>query len=489
MSTSLTNYKFILSNLVCSSLLIAIVLTPFGGTALGQEGGQDESQKQQQEQQDTSQAFDPRAYQELIVADDWDAALAMVEKAFATTPADVRFWSSTASSLSRLYRSNPEKCQELGQKLADTILSHNQVDAPAAEGAMFMTLNILSIGELDSEKLMDYYDRAIQRFPNSSQLTIGKARTLINENRVAEASEMFDQKLADLADNPAAYLNLASTYATLIGRADPNTAERVTAAADKVAQQLLETENLSEADFSAYFNYVSGNINRTMRSNPTSAAETLESLEGMLKKMTGDSEEVSPNISRMQASLDRMKSSLEAEMKRAEMVGQSGADYGGLDGEVHYVGMEPATLAELKGKVVLLDFWAVWCGPCIATFPHLKEWHEKYSDDGLVIIGATRFYNYTWDEEADRATRAEGDVAVEDELKMLEKFRDSYGLHHGFVAVPNDLNFNSLYGVTGIPQAVILDKEGVVRMIRVGSGDQNARDLDQKIKELLGLAD
>src|SRR5262245_44403789 len=44
-------------------------------------------------------------------------------------------------------------------------------------------------------------------------------------------------------------------------------------------------------------------------------------------------------------------------------------------------------LAELKGKVVLLDFWGTWCGPCRAAMPHLKELHAKHKDAGLVIIG------------------------------------------------------------------------------------------------------
>ena len=44
-------------------------------------------------------------------------------------------------------------------------------------------------------------------------------------------------------------------------------------------------------------------------------------------------------------------------------------------------------LEDLKGKVVLLDFWGTWCGPCVAAMPHLKELHKKYKDQGLVIIG------------------------------------------------------------------------------------------------------
>jgi thiol-disulfide isomerase/thioredoxin len=45
------------------------------------------------------------------------------------------------------------------------------------------------------------------------------------------------------------------------------------------------------------------------------------------------------------------------------------------------------TLAGLKGKVVVLDFWGVWCGPCRSAMPHLKELYEKHKDNGLVVIG------------------------------------------------------------------------------------------------------
>jgi thiol-disulfide isomerase/thioredoxin len=44
-------------------------------------------------------------------------------------------------------------------------------------------------------------------------------------------------------------------------------------------------------------------------------------------------------------------------------------------------------LEDLKGKVVLIDFWGVWCGPCRAAMPHLKELYTKHKEDGLVVIG------------------------------------------------------------------------------------------------------
>jgi thiol-disulfide isomerase/thioredoxin len=52
-----------------------------------------------------------------------------------------------------------------------------------------------------------------------------------------------------------------------------------------------------------------------------------------------------------------------------------------------WINSEPIKLSDLRGKVVLLDFWAVWCGPCVGSMPELMDLHEKYHDKGLVIIG------------------------------------------------------------------------------------------------------
>jgi thiol-disulfide isomerase/thioredoxin len=52
-----------------------------------------------------------------------------------------------------------------------------------------------------------------------------------------------------------------------------------------------------------------------------------------------------------------------------------------------WLNSKPVTLADLRGKVVLLDFWGVWCGPCVAEIPKLIDLHEKYHEKGLVIIG------------------------------------------------------------------------------------------------------
>jgi len=145
-------------------------------------------------------------------------------------------------------------------------------------------------------------------------------------------------------------------------------------------------------------------------------------------------------------------------------------------------------LADLKGKVVLLDFWAVWCGPCIATFPHLREWNTEFKDKGLEIIGLTTYYQaYAFDAETGKLKRAEEKLTKEQEQDMLKAFAKHHMLGHRLVAAAREdlKKVYEAYGVKGIPQAVLIDRKGMVRMVKVGSGKANADALDAKIKELI----
>ena len=139
-----------------------------------------------------------------------------------------------------------------------------------------------------------------------------------------------------------------------------------------------------------------------------------------------------------------------------------------------WIDQEPKKLADLKGQVVLLDFWAPWCGPCRYTFPRLERWHESYKDKGLVILGLTNYYGQV---NGQRLTPGE-------ELAYLREFKKRNRLAYGFVVADthaNDLN----YGVFSIPMSFLIDRNGVVRFIAFGADESEITALGQMIKKLM----
>jgi thiol-disulfide isomerase/thioredoxin len=244
----------------------------------------------------------------------------------------------------------------------------------------------------------------------------------------------------------------------------------------KLGENPDDTEALSR-----YVQKMQMEIGSLARANPEEAEKQMDAAKAMLDKVSESAKEAATKtqVTTFKGTLARLAPSIEAGKKLAAVIGKDAAP---LKVEA-WVNGAPLTDADLKGKVVLLDFWAVWCGPCIATFPHLREWNEKYADKGLVMIGLTRYYQYDWNEATKRAARVAG-TTPEKEQEMLVKFAESHGLKHRF-GIQTDNSVSEYYGVTGIPHVVVIDQEGKVRLMRVGSGEQNAKDIEELLEKLL----
>lgn len=139
-----------------------------------------------------------------------------------------------------------------------------------------------------------------------------------------------------------------------------------------------------------------------------------------------------------------------------------------------WLGQEPATLEKMRGKIVLLDFWATWCLPCISTFPRLRSWHKKFSDQGFVIVGVTRY----WGKEGART------MTPLQEFDFLGEFKQKYKLPYGFAISKGSASMTK-YGVGAYPTTFLLDRNGIVRYIGIGAGSEESENLENMIEKVL----
>lgn len=119
----------------------------------------------------------------------------------------------------------------------------------------------------------------------------------------------------------------------------------------------------------------------------------------------------------------------------------------------------------LKGKVVLVDFWATWCGPCKAAAPKLQALQDKYGKDGFIVIGANAFER------------------TEDKIKPARDYQKEHG--YTFLFTTNNDELAKAWGVKGIPTMVIIGRDGVVEKVQVGFGAGTEVTLDTLVKGLL----
>jgi len=109
-----------------------------------------------------------------------------------------------------------------------------------------------------------------------------------------------------------------------------------------------------------------------------------------------------------------------------------------------------ASLADLSGQVVVLDFWATWCGPCAMTMPTLDAWQTKYGPKGLRIVG----------------------VSSEDRPD-IQLFIDAHPLAYA-IARDHQAKIARDYYLLGVPMLVVIDRTGIVRHVQLGAADFGA---------------
>lgn len=130
-----------------------------------------------------------------------------------------------------------------------------------------------------------------------------------------------------------------------------------------------------------------------------------------------------------------------------------------------WINSEPLKLGELRGRVVLIEFWTFGCYNCRNTLPFVKGWDDRYREKGLTVIG---IHSPEFDEERN--------------VENLGRAVSSLGIRYPIVT-DNDYKTWTAYKVEAWPTVFLLDKQGRIRWMRVGEGDYDRTE--QLIQQLL----
>lgn len=119
-------------------------------------------------------------------------------------------------------------------------------------------------------------------------------------------------------------------------------------------------------------------------------------------------------------------------------------------------------LPEYKGKVLYIDFWASWCGPCRKSLPALNELYEDLQDQGFEVLA----------------------VNLDESAADMERFLERYPVDYRIVPDPKGVN-PERYGIPGLPSAYIVDRQGVVQGLHVGFKKNDKERLRVALEQLL----
>jgi cytochrome c biogenesis protein CcmG/thiol:disulfide interchange protein DsbE len=123
---------------------------------------------------------------------------------------------------------------------------------------------------------------------------------------------------------------------------------------------------------------------------------------------------------------------------------------------------ENVSLDSLKGKVVYVDFWATWCGPCRMSLPWMDGIQKKYAASGLVILAVNE------------------DLKTEDAKKVVDALNPSFT-----PLIDNKGTVAGIFSPPTMPSSFLIDRQGVVRMVHPGFKEVDQAQLDSEIAKLV----
>jgi thiol-disulfide isomerase/thioredoxin len=374
--------------------------------------------------------------------------------------------------ITAIYQAVPAKAQA-------AMTSVQGLDGYGLEDLRLIKLAAISLNDIPKAQGANERLAALLRDPDSirqvkrelAQLSalqgeLDKAAALATDENLSDASEMEKAQLYGSIATGAAddgRLEQAKDYAARTVKALRSyQLQDLNAPGMPVdSMQRAELKKMQDYYFTSQLADVVGSVAWLCKSTGGTAAK--DAFLASMRGLVGDSALWAQTSSGLDANIQK----LDGERKTLNQPAPAWAPH-------EWIGTPPLALEGLAGKVVLVDFFATWCKPCIMAFPHLREWTERYAAQGLVVVGLTNAQG-----------RYDGKTLGADEefAKVKDDFIPKHKLTWAIGVEKSGRKTFTDYGVNGIPHVVLIDRKGVLRYLKVGAADYDKTE--KMIKKLL----
>lgn len=284
-----------------------------------------------------------------------------------------------------------------------------------------------------ADKLQDFYTRfpehakaaaARRKYQEMLRVAVG----LGNASKAADLEKVEAEKLKDpnLSEDERFKLRMQAVRRALAVKSGADDAE-MAAEVERIAREIIKEFPKREEGYQMLLSAAQGSEEPKTRA--------------LAKEVIASSES------------EKIKTAAEGLLRKLDALGKPlEIKFTALDGR-------EVDVSKMKGKVVLIDFWATWCGPCVAEVPNVKKAYEKLHPKGFEIVG----------------------ISFDDDKEKLQKFvsRERMPWPQFFDGEGFGNKFGQQYGINGIPTMWLVDKQGNLR-------EMNARDgLEAKVEKLL----